>query len=70
VEFESPHPLPPALRALAHEAVITEDGPHRLGKLAEVITANVLWTLLDRPWERAPLAQASIRRPAGRKGGP
>jgi hypothetical protein len=26
VEFESPHPLPRALRTLAHEAVIIEDG--------------------------------------------
>src|SRR5215217_1906325 len=60
VEFESPHPLPRALRTLAHEAVITEDGPHQLGKLVEMITANVLWTLLDRSWECAPLAQASI----------
>jgi len=25
-----------------------------------MITANVLWTLLDRPWERAPLIQVSI----------
>jgi hypothetical protein len=70
VEFESPHPLPPALRALAHEAVITEDGPHRLGKLAEVITANVLWTLLDRPWERAPLAQVPIGGELAARGGP
>jgi hypothetical protein len=36
VEFESPHPLPRALRALAHEAVVTEDGPHPRAELGAV----------------------------------
>jgi hypothetical protein len=65
-----PTRLPRALLALAHEAVITEDGPHRLGKLVEVITANVLWTLRDRPWERAPLAQVPIGGELAARGSP
>jgi hypothetical protein len=32
VEFESPHPLPRALWALAHEAVITEVGASPAGQ--------------------------------------
>jgi hypothetical protein len=32
VEFESPTRLSRALRALAHEAAVTEDGPHPLGE--------------------------------------
>jgi hypothetical protein len=51
-------------------AVITEDGPHQLGKLVAVITANVLWTLLDRAWERAPLAQVSSGGEFAARGGP
>jgi hypothetical protein len=36
VEFESPTWLPRALRALAHEAVVTEDGSHLLDELGTV----------------------------------
>jgi hypothetical protein len=40
------------------------------GLRVAVITANVLWTLLDRPWERAPLAQVSIGGELAARGSP
>jgi hypothetical protein len=36
VEFESPDPPAATLRALAHEAMVTEDGPRPLRELGTV----------------------------------
>jgi hypothetical protein len=54
VEFESPAPLPRALRALAHEAVVTEDGPHptvKLGAMGTTMCQVILTVNLDKQVE-------------------
>jgi hypothetical protein len=53
--------------AFVHDGASLPRSAH--GRVA-AITADVLWTLLDRSWERALLAQASIGGKLAARGGP
>jgi hypothetical protein len=60
VEFESPHPAAASPRALAHELVVTEDRPHRLGR-ARAVAARCKQGRSRRPCHPA-VARVEIAR--------
>jgi hypothetical protein len=67
VEFESPHPLPQALRLLATIQMVTEDGPHTLAEVG-AITARWERRRSCRPCHPRAISSGRQRYPADNHG--